>query len=157
MLPCSDIARLLACFESSLQCLLQTAQGYPYVTFTPQILSFLDPCGFGFFIYFRLFTHKTEHILLLCLLHICFNFLSFTFFQLKGEIFSKPFCLTGLSVPWESQDPWAQKVSASCSVDPSLGSPLDQRDHTQSEHNRAPCPRSPQLSVLLTAGSCWCL
>lgn len=142
---------------------MQTAQDYPYVTFTPQILSFLDPCGFGFFIYFRLFTHKTEHILLLCLSHTCFNFLLFTFCLLKREIFSKPLCLTGLSVPHESQDPWTQKVSASCSGDPSLGSPLGQRvvpvpcGESHSQSITETCSRSPQPSVLLTAGSSWCL
>lgn len=127
MLPYSDIARLLLGFESSLQCHLETAQGYPYVTFTPQILPFLDPCGFSFLIYFRLFTHQTEQILLLCWLHSCFNFLAFTICHLKREISSKPLCLIGLWVPQESQDPWAHKVSESCAGAPSLGSPLDQR------------------------------
>lgn len=61
-----------------------------------------------FFIYFRLFTHQTEHTVLLYHLH--FSFLSFTFCPLKGEIFSEPLCLIGLSVPQESQDPWAHKV-----------------------------------------------
>lgn len=103
-------------------------------------------------IYCRLFTHQTEQILLLCCLHICFNFLSFTFCHLKREISSKPLCLIDLAVP---QDPWAHKVSEFCAGAPSLGSPLDQRvvpvpwgvSHSQST------AQSPVQVFSLTAGT----
>lgn len=100
--------------------------------------------GLGFFVYFRLFSHQTEHILLLCFLHICFDFLSFTFCHLKREIFSKPLCLIGLSVPQESQIP--QSVSIlfwGPFTGQSPGSEGGSRALgrvTQSEHNRDPAP-----------------
>lgn len=100
--------------------------------------------GLGFFIYFRLFTHQTEHILLLCFLHIYFSFLSFTFCHLKRETLSKPLCLIGLSVPQESQDPrsvsilfWGPFTGQSHGLE--SGSSAVGRV-TQSEHSRDPVP-----------------
>lgn len=87
-----------------------------------------------------------QNIFFLWCLCTCFNFLSFTFCHLKREIFSKPLCLVGLSVPQESQDPCATK-SSSCPGHPSLGVPWTRgwfqcpEGHTVPD----PCPSSPQL------------